>query len=380
MMITFSKVTKSYKDKLVLHSINLTIKDGEFMVLIGSSGCGKTTLLKTINKLNDINGGDISIDGVSIKKQDSIGLRRRIGYVVQDAGLFPHMTIADNIRIILTINNYDPKMIDARIDELLSMVELDPASYRNLYPCQLSGGQKQRVGVARAFATNPDIILMDEPFSALDPMTRSDLQDSIVKLQKRFHKTIVFVTHDMDEAIKMADRICIIQNGFIVQCDTPENILKKPANDYVKTFIGKNRLWSNPEFIKARDIMLKNPCSISSDRTLIQALQVMNHARVDSVLVTNHRKLEGIIWLSDLKDFKSYSMPLTDFISHDYQTVTEDTTLKDIINNVDYTYFNIIPVVNDAQEVTGFLTKSRLLLVLSRQYQTASTNEGGILS
>ena len=379
-MITFQNVDKSYKEKHVLHHINLTVQDGEFLVLIGSSGCGKTTLLKSINALHSIDSGDIQIDGKSITKQSKQSLRRRIGYVVQDAGLFPHMTIEENIRIVLEINHYAPEKIDQRINELLFMVELDPDAYRPLYPCQLSGGQKQRVGVARAFATNPDIILMDEPFSALDPVTRSDLQDAIVKLQKQFKKTIVFVTHDMDEAIKLADRICIIQNGYIVQCDTPEEILKHPANDYVRTFVGKNRLWSNPEFIKAKDIMLKNPCCISSDRTIIQALQVMNHARVDSVLVTDNKKLEGIIWLADLKNFQSYDAPLMDFISNDYQVVQEDTSLKDIVNTIDYQYFNIIPVVNSRSEVTGFLTKSRLLLVLSRQYQDSSATKEGVLA
>ena len=379
-MITFQNVDKSYKEKHVLHHINLTVQDGEFLVLIGSSGCGKTTLLKSINALHSIDSGDIQIDGKSITKQSKQSLRRRIGYVVQDAGLFPHMTIEENIRIVLEINHYAPEKIDQRINELLFMVELDPDAYRPLYPCQLSGGQKQRVGVARAFATNPDIILMDEPFSALDPVTRSDLQDAIVKLQKQFKKTIVFVTHDMDEAIKLADRICIIQNGYIVQCDTPEEILKHPANDYVRTFVGKNRLWSNPEFIKAKDIMLKNPCCISSDRTIIQALQVMNHARVDSVLVTDNKKLEGIIWLADLKNFQSYDAPLMDFISNDYQVVQEDTSLKDIVNTIDYQYFNIIPVVNSHSEVTGFLTKSRLLLVLSRQYQDSSATKEGVLA
>lgn len=375
-MITFEDVDKSYKDKLVLHKINLTIKDGEFMVLIGSSGCGKTTLLKTINKLHSIDSGDIKIGAVSVRDQDSIAVRRRIGYVVQDAGLFPHMTIAENIRIVLKITNYDQTQIEARVDELLSMVELEAANYKNLYPCQLSGGQKQRVGVARAFATDPDIILMDEPFSALDPVTRGDLQDAIVKLQKRLHKTIVFVTHDMDEAVKLADRICIIQNGRIVQCDTPEHILKNPVNDYVKNFVGKNRLWSNPEFIKAYDIMLKNPCRISSDRTIIQALQVMNHARVDSVLVTENEKFMGIVWLADLKNFQSYNSPLSEFISEDYQTVNENISLKEIINTVDYNNFGIIPVLNDKQQVTGFLTKSRLLSVLSRQYQDQQQKEG----
>lgn len=375
-MITFEEVDKAYKEKLVLHKINLTINDGEFVVLIGSSGCGKTTLLKTINKLETVDRGLIKIDNVSIRQQNTLELRRRIGYVVQDAGLFPHMTIYDNIATVLRINNYDSNNIENRIDELLEMVDLDPNSYKYLYPCQLSGGQKQRVGVARAFATNPDIILMDEPFSALDPVTRSDLQDAVVKLQKQFKKTIVFVTHDMDEAIKLADKICIIQKGWIVQYDTPENILKNPANEYVQNFVGKNRLWSNPEFIKASDIMLKNPCKISVDRTIIQALQVMNHARVDSVLVTEDNKFLGIVWLADLQNFDS----LKNFISDDYHAVYENTSLKEITNTVDYNHFGIVPVLDLKNELVGYLTKSRLLSVLSRQYQDSVRQKDGILA
>ena len=379
-MIVFENVDKAYKNKQVLTNVNLTINSGEFMVLIGSSGCGKTTLLKSINKLHSINGGSIKIDGVPIENQDSIKIRRRIGYVVQDAGLFPHLTVAENISTVLKINEYPQEKIAAHIDELLEMVELEPAAYRDLYPSQLSGGQRQRVGVARAFATDPEIILMDEPFSALDPVTRSDLQDEVVKLQKQLQKTVVFVTHDMDEAIKMADRICVIQNGRIVQCDTAENILKHPANDYVKLFIGQNRLWSNPDFIKAKDIMLKNPCRISANRTVIQALQVMNHARVDSVLVTDNNKFKGIVWLEDLKNFEKYNSPLEDFISEDYHAVNKETSLKDIVNTVNYEYFGIIPVLNDNQELCGFLTKSRLLAVLSRQYQNANVQRGGALA
>lgn len=379
-MITFEEVDKAYKEKLVLHKINLTINDGEFVVLIGSSGCGKTTLLKTINKLETVDRGLIKIDNVSIRQQNTLELRRRIGYVVQDAGLFPHMTIYDNIATVLRINNYDSNNIENRIDELLEMVDLDPNSYKYLYPCQLSGGQKQRVGVARAFATNPDIILMDEPFSALDPVTRSDLQDAVVKLQKQFKKTIVFVTHDMDEAIKLADKICIIQKGWIVQYDTPENILKNPANEYVQNFVGKNRLWSNPEFIKASDIMLKNPCKISVDRTIIQALQVINHARVDSVLVTEDNKFLGIVWLADLQNFDSYSGSLKNFISDDYHAVYENTSLKEITNTVDYNHFGIVPVLDLKNELVGYLTKSRLLSVLSRQYQDSVRQKDGILA
>lgn len=379
-MITFEEVDKAYKEKLVLHKINFTINDGEFVVLIGSSGCGKTTLLKTINKLETVDRGLIKIDNVSIHQQNTLELRRRMGYVVQDAGLFPHMTIYDNIATVLKISNYDNNNIENRVDELLKMVDLEPNSYKYLYPCQLSGGQKQRVGVARAFATNPDIILMDEPFSALDPVTRSDLQDAVVNLQKQFKKTIVFVTHDMDEAIKLADKICIIQKGWIVQYDTPENILKNPANEYVQNFVGKNRLWSNSEFIKASDIMLKNPCKISVDRTIIQALQVMNHAHVDSVLVTEDNKFWGIVWLADLQNFDSYSGSLKNFISDDYHVVYENTSLKEITNTVDYNHFGIVPVLNLKHELVGYLTKSRLLSVLSRQYQDSVGQKDGILA
>lgn len=379
-MITFEEVDKAYKEKLVLHKINFTINDGKFVVLIGSSGCGKTTLLKTINKLETVDRGLIKIDNVSIRQQNTLELRRRIGYVVQDAGLFPHMTIYDNIATVLKISNYDNNNIENRVDELLEMVDLEPNSYKYLYPCQLSGGQKQRVGVARAFATNPDIILMDEPFSALDPVTRSDLQEAVVKLQKQFKKTIVFVTHDMDEAIKLADKICIIQKGWIVQYDTPENILKNPANEYVQNFVGKNRLWSNPEFIKASDIMLKNPCKISVDRIIIQALQVMNHAHVDSVLVTEDNKFLGIVWLADLQNFDSYSGSLKNFISDDYHVVYENTSLKEITNAVDYIHFGIVPVLDLKNELVGYLTKSRLLSVLSRQYQDSVRQKDGILA
>lgn len=379
-MITFEEVDKAYKEKLVLHKINFTINDGEFVVLIGSSGCGKTTLLKTINKLETVDRGLIKIDNVSIHQQNTLELRRRMGYVVQDAGLFPHMTIYDNIATVLKISNYDNNNIENRVDELLEMVDLEPNSYKYLYPCQLSGGQKQRVGVARAFATNPDIILMDEPFSALDPVTRSDLQEAVVKLQKQFKKTIVFVTHDMDEAIKLADKICIIQKAWIVQYDTPENILKNPANEYVQNFVGKNRLWSNPEFIKASDIMLKNPCKISVDRTIIQALQVMNHAHVDSVLVTEDNKFLGIVWLADLQNFDSYSGSLKNFISDDYHVVYENTSLKEITNAVDYIHFGIVPVLDLKNELVGYLTKSRLLSVLSRQYQDSVRQKDRILA
>ena len=370
-MIELKGVSKGYKGKPVLHNINLTIQSGEFMVLIGASGCGKTTLLKMINKLNSIDQGDILVDGVSVRKIKDTDLRRRIGYVIQNGGLFPHLTVEENIDLVLRISNYPEKDRSTRIVEMLDLVGLEPDQYAHSFPCQLSGGQRQRVGVARAFATDPSLILMDEPFSALDPVTRGELQNEVVKLQKQFGKTVVFVTHDMDEAIKLADRICIIQNGKVVQCDRPEEILKHPANSYVEEFVGKNRLCGNPAYIKARDIMRRRPVRIDKGRTVLQALQTMKHYGVDSLLVTqgHENKLEGIVWLEDLREFQNYSSSLDHFISNDYTFVYDDTSLQEIIDTIDYNVSGIIPVLNHNQELQGFLNKSALLAVLSKRYR-----------
>ena len=220
-MIEFRNVSKSYKNNQVLQEINLTIYDGEIVVLIGPSGCGKTTTLKMINRLTSPSSGEILINGENILEKDPIALRRSMGYVIQQTGLFPHMTVRQNIEVIPRLEKRPSEEISQRTLKLMEMVDLNPAQYLDRYPIQLSGGQLQRVGVARAFATDPDIILMDEPFSALDPITRAGLQDALVSLQSRMKKTIVFVTHDMDEAVKIADRICIMYQGHILQYDKP---------------------------------------------------------------------------------------------------------------------------------------------------------------
>lgn len=235
-MIEFRNVSKTFH-RLVLDNINLTVNSGEFFVIVGSSGCGKTTLLKTVNKLCEADVGDVLIDGVSVKDIKTKDIPDLIGYVVQDGGLFPHLSIEDNMSIVLKMRNRDKKAVFQRLDELFSLVDLDPKTTRRKYPSQVSGGQRQRVGIARALANDPKILLMDEPFSALDPNTKHKLQDEMLKLQEKLHKTIVFVTHDMEEAIKLADRICVIGDyGEIEQCDTPEELLKHQKTDYVKSF------------------------------------------------------------------------------------------------------------------------------------------------
>lgn len=379
-MIEFEDARIAYKDKAVLDDVSLTIRDHEFFVLIGSSGCGKTTLLKSINKLLPLKSGKLSINGIPVNQIKAHEIPKMVGYVVQSGGLFPHLTVEENVALTMQIVHFSKEVIQDRVDKMLHMVNLDPETYRGQYPCQLSGGQQQRVGIARAFAADPPIVLMDEPFSALDPMTRSDLQNEIHDLQTKAQKTVVFVTHDMDEAIKLADRICIIQNGRIAQCDTPEEILKHPANSYVEEFVGKNRLWCNPAYIKAADIMKKGAIHISKDRTVLQALQIMKHNVVDSLLVTsgkNHR-LEGIIWLENLQEFQQYSSSLDDFISTDYVYVYEDTSLQEIIDTIDYNVSGIIPVLNHSHELQGYLTKSSLLVTLSKRYRNTDTNDAEV--
>lgn len=381
-MIEFQNVSMAYKDRPVLNHVDLTIQDSEFFVLIGSSGCGKTTLLKSINKLLNVQKGKLLINGTPVDRIKTNQLPNLVGYVVQAGGLFPHLTVEENIALVMRIAGYPSERISERVTEMLRMVDLDPDTYRNQYPSQLSGGQQQRVGVARAFAVDPPIVLMDEPFSALDPMTRAELQDEIHTLQKKTKKTVVFVTHDMDEAIKLADRICIIQEGHIVQCDTPERILKAPANQYVTDFIGANRLWANPEYIRARDIMRRRPITISRGRTVLQALQIMRQSGVDSLLVVDGRdRLLGVLWLEELMPEKDGSGSAETYLSDDYVAVEGDTTLKEIISTIDYDVSGIIPVIEHDRTLVGFLTKSSLLATMSRQFvpeHTAGERSGVI--
>lgn len=296
-MIEFKNISKRFKNVVVLKDLNLKIEEGELVTIIGESGCGKTTLLKMVNRLIEPTNGTILIRDNNIRKQNVIKLRRNIGYVIQQTGLFPHMTVRQNIELISKIEKKDPEILKTNTLNLMSMIGLEPGKFLDRYPTELSGGQQQRIGVARAFATDPEIILMDEPFSALDPLTRSDLQDELIELQSKLTKTIVFVTHDMDEAIKISDRICIMKNGKILQYDTPENILKNPADEYVENFVGKNRIWASPEFIKVKDIMIDHPVVASIDSRIISCLETMRSRKIDRILIVDlpTRKLKGIV-------------------------------------------------------------------------------------
>ena len=237
-MIEFINVGMTYPNGNVgLKNINLTIKESEITVFIGPSGSGKTTLLKMINRLEDNTTGEVKINGKNVKDYNIHKMRWDIGYALQQVALFPHMTVEENIAIVPELKKWKKEKIDARINELLNMVGLEPKKYRKRNPSELSGGEAQRVGIARALAADPKIILMDEPFSALDPITRANLQEDVKKLQKQIHKTIVFVTHDIEEAFLLGDKICIIQDGELIQFGTKHEIISNPKNDFVKKFI-----------------------------------------------------------------------------------------------------------------------------------------------
>ena len=237
-MIEFINVGMTYPcGNVGLKNINLTINESEVTVFIGPSGSGKTTLLKMINRLEDNTTGEVKINGKNVKEYDIHKMRWDIGYALQQVALFPHMNVEENIAIVPELKKWKKEKINARIDELLNMVGLEPKKYRKRNPSELSGGEAQRVGIARALAADPKIILMDEPFSALDPITRASLQEDVKKLQKQIHKTIVFVTHDIEEAFLLGDKICIIQDGELIQSGTKQEIISNPQNDFVRRFI-----------------------------------------------------------------------------------------------------------------------------------------------
>lgn len=239
-MIELIGVSKYFGTQAAVSQVDLTVPTGAFCVLVGTSGCGKSTTLRMINKLLPHDEGMIRIHGQEINAFNEQELRRRIGYAIQSTGLFPHWTVAHNIGLVPGLLGWDKARIRARVDELLKLLDLDPVQYRDKYPRQLSGGQAQRVGVARALAGDPDTLLMDEPFGALDPITRHNLQNEMLRIQAHIRKTIVFVTHDIDEALRLATHVVVMDKGRIVQVDSPEQLLRHPANAYVESLLGSD--------------------------------------------------------------------------------------------------------------------------------------------
>jgi osmoprotectant transport system ATP-binding protein len=329
-MIEFDGVTKIYNDQTVaIEDISFAVERGTTTVFVGPSGCGKTTTMTLVNRMQDPTEGAVYYDGTDVQDLDRVDLRRDIGYVIQEIGLFDHMTVSENVATVPELKGWDQSRIDDRVDELLELMDLQPSRYRDQYPSALSGGQQQRVGVARALAADPDVLLMDEPFGALDPITRSELQDEFLEIQDRIDTTILFVTHDINEALKMGDKIAIFDVGELVQYGTPQEILHDPANDFVKEFIGDDRSLKELQITPVRDIMQEQTQGpdrmeeveastdgaaladgtgdryVSPTDTVDIALSRMIEADATSVPVVEDDEVLGIVTESDIRAHQS---------------------------------------------------------------------------
>jgi osmoprotectant transport system ATP-binding protein len=354
-MIEFKNVTKTYPNGFkAVDDLSLFINEGDIVVLIGPSGCGKTTSMRMVNRLISITSGDIIIRGRSIKDLPAEDLRREIGYAIQQIGLFPHMTISQNIGVVPRLLGWDDDRIRRRVDELIELVGMDPDINRDKYPRQLSGGQQQRVGVARALGADPPIMLMDEPFGAIDPITRETLQDEFLQIQERVGKTIIFVTHDIDEAIKMGDRIAILRDGRLVQYDTPETILEHPNGRFVRDFVGSDRQLKRLGLVKIKTLMETEAPYINIDNTVDQALKKINQMGVRSAFVVDHedKRLRGWVNKRSLEE----EVSLVDAMHEAHFTdiaVRESATAREALSAMVARGFRLTPVVDNQGRLKG---------------------------
>lgn len=385
-MITFERVTKIYpgSDEPAIDNVSFEVPEGEICVVIGPSGCGKTTLMRMINRLIPITSGTISIKGQNVAKMDVIELRRGIGYAIQQIGLFPHMTVYDNIATVPKLLKWDKKRIAARIDELLSLAGLEPDIFRFRYPRELSGGQAQRIGVVRALATDPPVMLMDEPFGAIDPINREILQDEFLKIQAKVKKTIIFVTHDIHEAIKMGDKIALLEAGRLVQYDTPENLLVHPKNRFVKDFVGSDRALKRLDLLKVKDAMMQNPvhCHMDDDAEVIA--KHMKENQLTFLLVTDQNEnLKGYVNFYELKDHLG---KVRDLVKPMTITVKPEQNLKEALSKMLSYDIGIVVAVDNYGRLKGVLNTRTLLSVVGDTYDERGgvwgkiTQQGSILS
>ncbi|MDO5311144.1 MAG: ABC transporter ATP-binding protein [Clostridia bacterium] len=375
-MIRFEDVSMSYGEHEVIKNLNLHIKEGQLAVLIGPSGCGKTTTLQLINRLLLPTSGKIYIGGKDISTVDAVQLRRNVGYVIQEIGLFPHMTIKQNIEIVPKLLKWSEKQREERSAELLKLVGMDE-SYLSRYPAKLSGGQQQRIGLLRALAAEPPIILMDEPFGALDPITRETLQDEILSLQKKLHKTIVFVTHDMDEAIKIADIIVLMKDGVVLQVASPKDLLSAPANEYVEQFIGKHRIYGN-KVDTVRDVMSENVVCVQPEMSLVESVALMGRKRVPTLFVVDERKwLLGQISIEDIREHRHNSeVPVRDILHKEIISVRPDDSANDVFDLMMREHLDVLPVVDENRIVLGVVTHSSMVKSLAGVVWRGDKNDG----
>ena len=371
-MIKLQRVTKVYPDGTkAVEDVSLDVNDGELCVLLGPSGCGKTTTMKLINRLIPLTAGKILIDGVDISQLDEDELRTNIGYAIQDIGLFPHMTVGRNIETVPVLKGWDKARRKERVEELLNLVRMSPAEFVEKYPSELSGGQRQRVGVARALGADPPILLMDEPFGAIDPITRVGLQDEFLKIQHEIKKTIIFVTHDIYEAIKMADKIALMSGGHLVQYDSPANLLYRPKNEFVEDFVGADRALKALQLVRVKEVMWKSPPTAKVEEELRAAAERMEQEGLDElVVVTSDGKFLGRVG----KAVVAQGSTVKEAMESSDVVATAEMVLNDALSLMLSSGVNTLAVVEESNRVEGLLTFDVIQKSLS---QAVQRGEGG---
>ena len=377
-MIELNRVTKIYPGatRPAVDSVSLTVPQGEICVFIGPSGCGKTTLMRLINRLIPLTSGSISVDGKDIMTLNPIELRRHIGYVIQQVGLFPHMTVRDNIATVPKLLGWTKAKIDERVDELLGLVNLDPREFRDRYPRQLSGGQAQRIGVARAMAANPTTMLMDEPFGAIDPINREVLQDEFLRIQAKLKKTIIFVTHDINEAIKMGQRVVLLQDGQLVQAGLPDELLNRPANEFVKSFVGADRVLKRLNLLKVRDAMMLNPVHCLEEDLSEKVLEQMINCDLAFLIVADRdQKLLGYVNQYDLRGHKGI---VADVVRKLTLTVSPERNLKEALSQMLSYDLGILVAVDEEDHIQGVLNSATLFKLVGATYDERGGHWGRI--
>ncbi|WP_210547225.1 ABC transporter ATP-binding protein [Rhodoferax sp. PAMC 29310] len=375
-MIRLENLTKIFEARqgpaVAADHVNMEVKEGEICVLLGPSGCGKTTTLKMVNRIIAPSSGKVFLNGKDTTDYDTITLRRQIGYVIQQIGLFPNMTVEQNVGIVPRMLGWDQSKIRKRAEELLEMVALDPAIFLNRYPKELSGGQQQRIGVARALAADPPVLLMDEPFGAIDPINRSIIQDEFLKMQERLGKTILFVSHDIDEAVKMGNKIAIFRAGKLEQFDTPDNVLAHPASTFIADFVGNDRTLKRLRLISVGEVMDPQPPRVTEGESLEDASRQMKSSGYENViLVGQSGHAIGVVY----KSVSDATQGVCKNHHSGLKAVVRST--DDLRTAVSYMFthdLTWLPVVNDEGLYQGYITQRGITHFLGRTYRDAAVS------
>lgn len=364
-MIKLEYVGKTYTDGTeAVKDLTMEIKQGEFCIFLGPSGCGKTTSMKMINRLIPLTTGKIYVDGVDALELDQNELRRGVGYAIQNIGLFPHRTVAENIATVPTLLKWPKQKKRKRAEELLNLVGMDPKTFIDRYPSELSGGQQQRIGVARCLGADPPILLMDEPFGAIDPITRSKLQDEFLKIQAKIKKTIAFVTHDINEAIKMGDTIALMREGELVQYTDPATLLGSPKNEFVRNFIGADRVLKGLRLLKAKDVMQEPPLTVKVGEDPMQVKARMESENLRwSMLTEDGGHFLGWITCDDLEAAK----PIREVIIPPTITAAPDTPLNEALSMMLNSAIGTLAILDEYERLIGVLSFQIIRDVLGEQ-------------